>query len=113
MPRSVASLELGSGAFSQFDTAPTEVWQHELHEISEQIIERSRNKRNTGEAREEILAVYTNILRAQYAAEEVEPQLGELVPALLKSIKAGSGEREIVFALRGEFHCTIFSSYPD
>lgn len=46
------------------------------------------------------MAIYTNILRAQYAAEEVEADLAELVPALLKSIKAGSAEREVVFALR-------------
>ncbi|TLD38738.1 putative phosphatidate cytidylyltransferase [Venturia nashicola] len=97
---SVASLDLGTGSFAQFDSAPEEVWQHELREISEQIIERSRNKRNTGEAREEIMAIYTNILRAQYAAEEVGADLAELVPALLKSVKAGSGEREAVFALR-------------
>lgn len=97
---SVASLDLGTGSFAQFDNAPEEVWQSELREISEQIIERSRNKRNTGEAREEIMAIYTNILRAQYAAEEVEADLPELVPALLKSVKAGSGEREAVFALR-------------
>jgi hypothetical protein len=39
-------------------------------------------------------------LRAQYAADDVEAELAELVPALLKSVKAGSGEREAVFALR-------------
>ncbi|KAE9970223.1 hypothetical protein BLS_001063 [Venturia inaequalis] len=97
---SVASLDLSTGSFAQFDNASEEVWQHELREISGQIVERSRNKRNTGEAREEIMAIYTNILRAQYAAEEVVTDLPELVPALLKSIKAGSGEREAVFALR-------------
>jgi len=95
---SVASLDIAS--FSQFDHAPPEVWKHELREISEQIIERSRNKRNTSEGREELLAIYANILRAQYAAEEVEPQLGELVPALLKSIKSGGSEKEAVFALK-------------
>ncbi|QDS70986.1 hypothetical protein FKW77_007537 [Venturia effusa] len=97
---SVASLDLGTGSFAQFDAAPEAVWQSELRDISQQIIERSRNKRNTGEAREEIMAIYTNILRAQYAAEEVEADLAELVPALLKSVKAGSGEREAVFALK-------------
>src|ERR1700761_753627 len=94
---SVASLDIAS--FSQFDHALPEVWKHELREISEQIIERSRNKRNTSEGREELLAIYANILRAQYAAEEVEPQLGELIPALLKSFKSGGSEKEAVFAL--------------
>lgn len=67
----------------------------------DQIIERTRNKRNTGEAREETLAVYTNILRAQYASEEVTLKLDEIVQALVKCFKSGSTEREAIFALRG------------
>jgi Interferon-related developmental regulator (IFRD) len=96
--RSVASLDIGF--VHTFDQAPPEVWTHELAECIEQIIERSRNKRNTAEAREEQLAIYSSILKAQYAADEVQPKLDELLPALLKCFRSGSGEREAVFALK-------------
>lgn len=95
---SVVSLDLST--FSTYDQAAPDVWQSELRNVSDQIIERSRTKRNTAEAREEILAVYTNILRAQWASEEVEPLLADLIPALLKCFRAGSGEGETQYALK-------------
>ncbi|KIW08867.1 uncharacterized protein PV09_00791 [Verruconis gallopava] len=95
---SVASLDIN--AFSTYERAAPDVWQHELHEVGEQIIERSRTKRNTAEAREEMVVVYTNILRAQFAAAEIEPQLADLIPALLKCFRAGSTETESVYALK-------------
>ncbi|KAF2399569.1 hypothetical protein EJ06DRAFT_522448 [Trichodelitschia bisporula] len=88
MQSSVASLDLNR--FADFDNAPPEVWQHEVSECIEQIIERSRNKRNTTEAREETLAIYTNIVASQYAGEGVELRVDELVPALVKCFKSGS-----------------------
>jgi hypothetical protein len=94
---SVASLDLN---FLEMEKAAPEVWKHELYEVMEQVIERTRNKRNTGEAREEILAIYANVLRAQYASEEVSLKLGELIPALIKCFKSGNTEREAIFALR-------------
>jgi hypothetical protein len=100
---SVASLDLS--AFAEFDNAPPEVWKHELHEIIDQVIERTRNKRNTAEAREETLAIYTNILRAQYASNEVTLRLDELIPAFVKCFKAGSTEREAIYALKGMHRC--------
>jgi hypothetical protein len=103
---SIASLDLNR--FHEFDNAAPEVWQQELDECTEQIIERTRNLRNTAAAREEILAIYCSILQAQFAADEVSPKLGELIPALLKCIKNGS-ESEILGALRGMSLSSILS----
>jgi hypothetical protein len=95
---SVASLDLSG--FSSWERATPEVWQHELREVSEQIIERSRTKKDTTEAREQMLVVYTNILRAQYSAEELDAQLADLIPALLKCFRSGSAEAESIYALK-------------
>ena len=95
---SIASLDLNR--FQEFDNASPEVWQQELDECTEQIIERARNLRNTAAAREEMLAIYCSILQAQFAEDEVSPKLGELIPALLKCIRTGD-ESEILGALRG------------
>lgn len=74
----------------------------------DQVIERTRNKRNTAEAREETLAIYTNILRAQYASDEVTLRLDELIPAFVKCFKAGSTEREAIYALKGTLSCRLY-----
>lgn len=95
---SIASLDLNR--FHEFDNAAPEVWQQELDECTEQIIERTRNLRNTAAAREEILAIFCSILQAQFAADEVSPKLSELIPALLKCIRTGN-ESEILGALKG------------
>lgn len=86
--------------FSTYEKAAPDVWQSELRDVSDQIIERSRTKRNTTEAREEILVVYTNILRAQYASDEIQSLLADLIPALLKCFRAGSAEGETIYALK-------------
>ena len=64
---SVASLDINT--FSTYEKASEDVWKTELRNVMDQIIDRARTKRNTAEAREEVLMVYTNILRAQYASE--------------------------------------------
>jgi len=95
---SVASLDIKE--FSKYEKADAEVAFSDLRDVSEQIIERTRTKRNTTEAREENLAVYTNILRAQYAPGEIDPLLADLIPALLKCFRAGSAEGETIYALK-------------
>jgi hypothetical protein len=95
--------------FTELENAAPEVWKRELSEVIDQVIERTRNKRNTGEAREEILAIYTNILRAQYAAEEVSFKLGEIISALIKCFKSGNSEREALFALKA-LAITLFTT---
>jgi len=105
---SIASIDLSR--FHQYDTAAPEVWELELDGCSEQIIERSRNMRNTSAGREEMLAIYVSILQAQYAVEEVSPKVNELVPAFLKLIKSGSTEAEVLLALKGMsfgFHVVV------
>jgi len=96
---SIASLDLNR--FLQYDNAAPEVWEQELGGCCEQIIERSRNMRNTGAAREEILAIYVSILQAQYAVEEVSTQVDQLIPAFLKLIRSGSTEAEVLLTLKG------------
>jgi Interferon-related developmental regulator (IFRD) len=66
----------------------------------EEIIDR---KRSSIQGREASLAAYIHILMSKYALSEIEHKTGELYPALLKSVKTESSERETSLALRGRF----------
>lgn len=69
-----------------------------------EIIDR---KRSSAEGRADALAAYAYQLKAHYAAEDVERKLGELIPAIIKSVRSGSSERETVVALKGTYlDCT-------
>jgi len=72
-------------------------WQDVLGDRMEEIIDR---KRSSEQGREKALAAYNYLLMAHYAYEEVENKLSELVPALLKSVKSDSSEKEASLALR-------------
>jgi hypothetical protein len=72
-------------------------WQDVLGDRMEEIIDR---KRSSEHGREKALAAYNYLLMAHYANEEVEGKLSELVPALLKSVKSDSSEKEASLALR-------------
>lgn len=82
-----------------------EAWTQELRDRMEEIIDR---KRSSVHGREATLAAYTHLLMSRYSYEEVTHKTSELFPALLKSVKAGSSEKEICLALRG-----LSSSSPD
>ena len=75
----------------------TDTWRSLLDERIEQIIDR---KRSSVQGREESLAAYNHILTAQFAQEIIHNKLRELVPALLKSIKIDTSDKETVLALK-------------
>lgn len=78
-----------------------ETWKQDLADRVEEIIDR---KRSSIQGREATLASYNHILMSQYAFEEIDPKRSELFPALLKSVKTESSEKETSLALRGEFY---------
>ncbi|OJD34786.1 ifrd domain protein [Diplodia corticola] len=77
--------------------APPEVWKARLADRMAEIIDR---KRSSNEGRADALAAYSYLLKAHYAAEDVEPRLGELMRSIVKSVKSETSERETVMALK-------------
>ncbi|KAJ9664271.1 hypothetical protein H2201_005263 [Coniosporium apollinis] len=77
--------------------APPELWKAELSDRIEQLVDR---KRSSVQGREESLAAYTHLLTSHYAKDDISARIGELLPAILKSIKADTSERETVLALK-------------
>ncbi|KAH6674549.1 interferon-related developmental regulator-domain-containing protein [Halenospora varia] len=75
----------------------TEAWRQDLADRMEEIIDR---KRSSVQGRETSLAQYNHILMSHYSYDEIQSKTSELFPALLKSVKAGSSEKEICLALR-------------
>lgn len=57
-------------------------------------------KRSSIQGREDYLTAYVRILSMHYAGEEVEGRTDELFPALSKSIKSESSEKETTLAIR-------------
>ncbi|KAK3071508.1 hypothetical protein LTR53_008481 [Teratosphaeriaceae sp. CCFEE 6253] len=74
-----------------------EAWKAGLESRIEEICDR---KRSSAEGREQALLVFNTVLVRHYAADEVRSKRGELVAALLKSVKGGQTERETVLALK-------------
>lgn len=83
-------------AAESIEGAP-DAWIHELGDRMEQIIDR---KRSSNDGREQSLAAYNYVLTAHYAMEELHGKLHELYPAMLKSVRTESSEKEVVLALR-------------
>ncbi|EME46483.1 hypothetical protein DOTSEDRAFT_42993 [Dothistroma septosporum NZE10] len=85
--------------------APTEpehdsgddTWATSLEECIEALVDR---KRSSTEGREDMMKGLIVILTKHYAQEELKHKIGELLTALLKSIKHGQSEREVVLALK-------------
>lgn len=78
--------------------APPEIWQSDLSDRMEQLIDR---KRSSVQGREESLAAYNYLLMAHFAKEQVESKFRDITSAIVKSIKTESSEKETVLALRG------------
>jgi hypothetical protein len=78
----------------------TEAWIQDLGDRMEEIIDR---KRSSTQGREATLTSYVHILMSRYSFEEVRHKTSELFPALLKSIRSESSEKESCLALRGWF----------
>lgn len=77
---------------------PADAWKSELQIRVEQIVDR---KRSSTEGRADSLNAYAHILMARYAKEDVDGRMSELLPSILRSIKAETTERETVTALKG------------
>ncbi|EKD13796.1 uncharacterized protein L3040_005586 [Drepanopeziza brunnea f. sp. 'multigermtubi'] len=74
-----------------------EIWKQDLGDRMEEIIDR---KRSSVQGREATLAQYIHIIMSHFAYDQINSRTSELFPALLKSIKAGSSEKETCLALR-------------
>lgn len=81
----------------------TEAWKQELGDRVEEIIDR---KRSSVQGREATLMAYVHFLTSRYAFEEIDRKTTELLPALLKSVKTESSEKETCLALKGMFSGT-------
>ncbi|KAK4936792.1 hypothetical protein LTR28_010043 [Elasticomyces elasticus] len=78
--------------------APADAWKAELAERMDRIVAR---KKSSAQSREENLSAYAHILAMRYARAEISGRIGEILPAVLKSVKAGTTEKEVVAALKG------------
>jgi hypothetical protein len=76
----------------------TEAWKQEFSDRMEEIIDR---KRSSIQGRETALISYNYYLMSRYAYDLVDKKLSELVPALLKSVKNESSDKETCLALKG------------
>ena len=76
----------------------TEAWKQELGDRIDEIIDR---KRSSVHGREVALSAYIHYLMSRYAHDEIDKKMSELIPALLKSVKNESSEKETSLALRG------------
>jgi Interferon-related developmental regulator (IFRD) len=76
----------------------TEVWRQDIADRIEEIIDR---KRSSTQGRETTLTAYVHYLMSRYAFDEINDKVSEILPALLKSVKAESSEKETCLALRG------------
>ncbi|OCK79155.1 IFRD domain-containing protein [Lepidopterella palustris CBS 459.81] len=76
---------------------PPDTWKSELNTRIEQIIDR---KRSSTEGRADSLNAYAHILMARYARDDIENRIDEILPSMLRSIKAETSERETVVALK-------------
>lgn len=74
-----------------------EVWEADLRD---QIGEITDRKRSSVQGREDYLTAYVRILSAHYAGDELEGRTDELLPALAKSIKSESSEKETILAIK-------------
>ncbi|KAI1113945.1 interferon-related developmental regulator-domain-containing protein [Nemania sp. NC0429] len=88
---------------------PVTTWTERLGDRIAELLDR---KRSSAKGREACLSAYTHIIRHHYAEEQLEPQLGELVPALLKSIRGGSSMDETLSAVKA-LTMTILSTESD
>lgn len=83
----------------------TETWKEDLGNRIQEILDR---KNSSGQGRETALLVYCSILMNHFAYDAIEVRTVELFPALLKTVKMESSEKESCLALRGESFITLF-----
>ncbi|KAJ8130142.1 hypothetical protein O1611_g3488 [Lasiodiplodia mahajangana] len=86
-----------SVANSDDGNEPVATWTERLGDRIAELLDR---KRSSAKGRETCLSAYTHIIRHHHAEEQLAPQLNELVPALLKSIRGGSNMEETLSAVK-------------
>lgn len=89
-----------------------EEWKQKLNDRTEEIIDR---KRSSVQGREAALESWVQILRSHFARDEIKGKASELLPAILRSIKAESSEKETFFALKGtsKTYCIFHKPYME
>lgn len=86
-------------ASEDLDASP-DAWKSQLADRIAEIIDR---KRSSNQGRSDALAAYSYLLKAHYACDDIEHKVGELIPAILKSVKSETSERETIMALKGTY----------
>lgn len=79
------------------DIPGDEAWREHLLDRINEICDR---KRSSVQGREDALQAFNVALTRHFANEEVKMKGSELVPAVLKSVRGGQSEREVVLALK-------------
>ena len=77
---------------------PADEWKAEL---TDRMLQITDPKRSNAIGRQDAFAAYTRILMMHYVRAEVQPRARELIPAMLKVVKAESNERDTAMALKG------------
>lgn len=95
-------------ASEDLDASP-DVWKSQLADRIAEIIDR---KRSSNQGRSDALAAYSYLLKAHYACDDIEHKVGELIPAILKSVKSETSERETIMALKA-IEMTVITSPSD
>ncbi|KAI0912329.1 interferon-related developmental regulator-domain-containing protein [Ustulina deusta] len=98
-----------SVANSDDGNEPIASWTERLGDRIAELLDR---KRSSAKGRETCLSAYSHIVRHHYAEEQLGPQLNELVPALLKSVRGGSNTDEALSAVKA-LTMTILSTQSD
>ncbi|KAI1495927.1 interferon-related developmental regulator-domain-containing protein [Biscogniauxia marginata] len=84
-------------------------WPERLRDRIAELLDR---KRSSTKGRESTLAAYTHLVRHHYAAEYVENQFNELIPALMKVVRGSSNNDETLAALKA-LTMTILSTQSE
>jgi hypothetical protein len=79
------------------EEVPQDALRADLYQRIEQILDR---KRSSTEGRELTLNAFTSDLIRHYSKPEIQSRMSDLLPAILKSVKAGQSERETALGLK-------------
>ncbi|KAK5161490.1 hypothetical protein LTS14_001286 [Recurvomyces mirabilis] len=85
------------GGGEELEGEGTDAWVGVLESQMEEIVER---KRSSAQGREEALRMFCALVTRHYAAEQLKGRTGELVAAMLKSVKGAGSGKEVVLALK-------------
>jgi hypothetical protein len=107
-PRSINSIDELLASDEINEQAP-ELQKQELTDRIEELCDR---KGSSYKGREDCLASFVRILTAHHLADELYGRVADLIPALLRSVKAETTERETILALKA-IALTIISFQDD